>query len=357
MSYTGKLIVRCFREMPENERTYHQVGFRALNETFCINGKPMKWGKYGMALVTFGILCEFVGALCMSTIFIWDNISYLAPNLDLKWIILFSCLALLPTCWMLNVSELAFNAFLGCICKIFTVSVIVITFFLNPSIVETQEYAVLPQNATRFSISVGIFILSYAGHACLPEIYTSMAEPHRFERVLDVCFVIMFFTYSGMALFGYLQYGAATNVIITANLLDNESNEIQIIVAKVIIALVIASCYFQVSPILSVFATIPEYFIKINHPIKKRIFRTFLFVIIMYLSYAVMNQLALLEAATGSLCTTITSVICPSLFYFGLHRKNVSWTETIVLVSYMIGGTLIGCFLLYNDIKALIAGH
>ena len=222
---------------------------------------------------------------------------------------------------------------------------------------ETTEYDYTPISPTHFSVSVGIFILSYAGHACLPEIYTSMEQPEKFEKVLDICFIIMFFTYSGMALFGYLQYGRATAVIITQNLVSNETSTVQIVVAKTLIGLVIASCYFQVSPILSVVAAIPEDFIGIEKPMRKRMFRTALFIVVIVGSWAVMTHLAVLEAVTGSLCTMITSVICPSLFYFGLNRKSVTWKETVLLFTYLIAGVLIGIFLLYNDILAVATGQ
>lgn len=99
MSYTGKLIVRCFHGLPASQQTYHGVGYRALDGTFAIGGKALQWGPLGQGLVTFGILLEFVGGLCMSTIFIWDNISYLLPEVDLFWIAVVATLALLPTCW------------------------------------------------------------------------------------------------------------------------------------------------------------------------------------------------------------------------------------------------------------------
>jgi len=161
-----------------------------------------------------------------------------------------------------------------------------------------------------------------------------------------------------MALFGYLQFGKATAVIITANLVNGESvNEVQLIIAKTLIGLVIASCYFQVSPILSVVANIPEDFMKIESAMKKRVFRTILFGGIVLMSYVVIQHLAVLEAVTGSLCTMITSVICPSLFYFGLNRKTISWTETTVLFAYFICGVILGIFLLYNDIMAVVSGE
>ena len=218
---------------------------------------------------------------------------------------------------------------------------------------QHETYDVVPANIPAFSVSIGIFILSYAGHACLPEIYVSMREPEKFERVLDVCFVIMFVTYSGMALFGYLQYGQATKVLITDNLVEGGPSKT---VAKILICFVIASCYFQVSPILSVVAVIPEDLFGIDSAFKKRLFRTSLFAAITVCSWCIVQHLAVLEAVTGSLCTMITSVICPALFYFGLNTKSISRTETVVLGGCVVSGVLLGAFLVYNDVVAVLSG-
>ena len=129
--------------VPLEERTYPQVGYRALSTLFyrqeaqTLNGDFLKsrWGSFGYGFVTFGILLEFIGAMCMSTIFIWDNVMYLVPDWQSWEIVLICTLMILPTCWMLNFSELSFNSFLGCVCKIFTVIVIVMTFFINMSVV------------------------------------------------------------------------------------------------------------------------------------------------------------------------------------------------------------------------------
>ena len=223
--------------------------------------------------------------------------------------------------------------------------------------VERTEYDVLPQSLPAFSVSIGIFILSYAGHACLPEIYVSMKDPSQFERVMDICFVIMFFTYSGFALFGYLQYGKDTQVIITGNLVADASSKGGLIIGKTLIGFVIASCYFQVSPLLSVVAVIPEDLCGIETPMKKRVFRTFLFGGIAVCAWYIMSHLAVLEAVTGSLCTMITSVICPALFYYGLNMNKVSNGEMVLLFVYLICGILMGCFLLYNDISGLVKGQ
>merc|ERR1712154_749953 len=114
---------------------------------------------------------------------------------------------------------------------------------------------------------------------------------------------------------GYLTFGEETNIIITGNLLHQN-----VYLSKTLIILVVAGCYFQISPLIAVMAEIPEHSVfklhtKTNRKMKTRLFRTILFLFICVISYICMNKLALLEAITGSLCTMIVSVICPALFY------------------------------------------
>ena len=72
-----------------------------------------------------------------------------------------------------------------------------------------------------------------------------MKDPKQFERVLELSFMAMFFIYTGMALFGYLQFGQGTKVLITGNLVHSASSRGELIISKILISFVIASCYFE----------------------------------------------------------------------------------------------------------------
>jgi len=45
---------------------------------------------------------------------------------------------------------------------------------------------------SNVSLSTGIFMVSFAGHAALPQVYREMKKPEEFNRMLDVSFIIMF---------------------------------------------------------------------------------------------------------------------------------------------------------------------
>eukprot|EP00484_Ammonia_sp_Unknown_P029244 CAMPEP_0197028886 /NCGR_PEP_ID=MMETSP1384-20130603/8464_1 /TAXON_ID=29189 /ORGANISM="Ammonia sp." /LENGTH=590 /DNA_ID=CAMNT_0042457955 /DNA_START=50 /DNA_END=1822 /DNA_ORIENTATION=+ len=319
LSYTGKLIVRCFNALADDvEHSYPMVGFYSFQ-------------NLGYYFISFGIIAELFGALCTNTIFLWRNLSFLLLPLGLSLdVIILICIAIsLPTCWMLNFNELSINSFLGCVCKIFTAIVVFVTFFYNLDTVQsnlaTDEVKMYPSSIQQFCISIGIYIMSFSGHPCLPGIYRAMKHPEKFEKLLDICFAIMCVSYVLISVFGYLTFGTQTDIIITGNLLTQ--NEY---LSKTLIILVVAGCFFQVSPLIAVMAEIPENHLlkfshsKANYKLKTRAFRTLLFIAICAASYVCMDKLALLEAITGSLCTMIVSVICPALFYYKLVlNKNV----------------------------------
>merc|ERR1719384_1593014 len=79
-------------------------------------------------------------------------------------------------------------------------------------------------------------------------------------------------------------------------------------------------------------AEIPENnLFGLNSKFKIRIFRTLLFLFICLVSYLCMNQLALLEAITGSICTMVVSVICPALFYYKLFLSDTKNYKQIMM--------------------------
>ena len=118
MSWTGKLLVRCFNRMRPQRRTYPAVGLKSF-------------GNYGLYFVSFGIVPEFFGSIGVNLIFLWQNIEYLFDSTDFGFthteyysisnIAITSCVCVLPLCLILNLSEMSFISFLGCICKILTV--------------------------------------------------------------------------------------------------------------------------------------------------------------------------------------------------------------------------------------------
>jgi len=275
--------VRCFDALsayPSAEHSYPMIGWYSFSH-------------FGYALISVGIVAELFGALCTNTIFLWRNVSFLLPSLSASSLALLCSVVSLPTCWMLNFSQLSVNSLLGCVCKVFTAVVVVLTFALNvdadvASNVKNHQIDVLPRSTSSFCISIGIYIMSFSGHPCLPSIHRAMRKPEEFERMLDVCFVVMACSYTLLSVCGYLTFAGDTNVIITANLLTQNP-----FLSRTLIVLVVLRCYFQVSPLIAVMAEIPEsaLFGKEENATKIRVFRTVLFLFMCAVSFLCMDIL------------------------------------------------------------------
>eukprot|EP01083_Nonionella_stella_P141818 437640_1 len=356
MSWTGKLLVRCFIRMKPSKKTYPDVGYAAFR-------------SYGVWFISVGIICEFFGVICTNCIFMWDNAKYGIESfthfadhengISTSQIALWCSVAVLPTCWMLNLSQMSFVSFLGCTCKILTVLSVVVCFVLNIDSVHdnisNHKLSMYPRNGVQsLSICCGIFILSFAGHPVLPGVYNAMRDPQRFEALLDKCFACLFVIYSVMALFGYLQFAQDTNVIITQNLMSigGENTAVKV-VTQVVVTFIVCGLYFQISPLLSLLAEIPEMIVfKMTNTYVQCVFRTGLFVFCAGLSYLVMDQLAAVEAITGSVFTMITSVIAPAAFYFAIYTNYISSALRFMLILCALLGILFALLLLFNDLTS-----
>jgi vesicular inhibitory amino acid transporter len=50
----------------------------------------------------------------------------------------------------------------------------------------------------------------YSGHAVFPSLYRDMAEPKRYDRMVDTTYLITFVVYLIMAVSGYMMFGLDT---------------------------------------------------------------------------------------------------------------------------------------------------
>merc|ERR1712048_658606 len=94
--------------------------------------------------------------------------------------------------------------------------------------------------------------------------------------------------------------------------------------------------------------------LKIEKKCQQRMFRTILCIACCLFSYLIMDNLAALEAITGSICTMLTPVICPALFYFAIYRNYTSQNLRFLLILSVCVGVSFGLFLLFNDIHSLL---
>eukprot|EP00940_MAST-03C_sp_MAST-3C-sp2_P000525 g525.t1 len=384
-NYSGKIIIQCFKHPKASNADYPSLGKAAF-------------GSKGLWAVRFFIILEFLGS-CVTCLVLLMRNAYLIVR-KIEWFgdmtednrpqyKLFLLLAILccvtPTVWMLNFSDLWFLSLLGLICSCM-VSLTVIACFVKAE-VEEEATAFDDLSITGGSddtmVCLGIYILSMAGHAALPGVYTQMREPEKFNTMLDWSFLAIFVVYAAVALAGYATFGSDAKVVVTDNLHDwpggaafylttcfvclqiwscisgcvqilceipeellfSESNELSdddVDGSKGYAALDDEDDDFRTTTIespptkessrsrgLSLHSALASSSLSIEA--KQRIFRTLvLWIVLGPLSFVCYGnlKLALCEAITGALCTMATSLIFPCAILCALFGIAASSSST-----------------------------
>jgi len=349
MSWSGKLLVRCFNRMRPSKRTYFDLGYKSF-------------GRFGACLVALGVGFGFMASLCVDSILLWRNSQYLVDSLwpgsvSMSWTSFICTVSALPTLWILNLSEMSFVPFLGAICKALTVFVVAVCFVLNMDSVidrvQSGDVRVYPKDAQSLSMSTAIFLFSISGHSALPAVYAAMREPDRFEPLLDRCFVALFVIHSVFALFGSMPFAEGTDIVITHNLSGGKKGA-QIFVVQILLMFLSFGLYFELSPICSLLAELPETIVfGITAPFLQRMVRTMMFLFCVAVSYLLLDHLPIIMAVAGASCTITASILCPAIFYFAVFRNHTTSLCRATLLVAAAAAVLCGCFLLFNFIHSI----
>ncbi|GAB4854977.1 Amino acid transporter avt1c [Ancistrocladus abbreviatus] len=175
--YTGILLRRCLDSEPGLE-TYPDIGQAAFG----------KIGRFAISIILYMELY----ACCVEYIILeGDNLSSLFPNarLNLGWyeldshhlFALITMLAVLPTCWLRDLSVLSYISAGGVIASI----LVVLCLFWEGLVDRVGTYGKgSTLNLTTLPVAVGLYGYCYSGHAVFPNIYTSMEKPNRYPAVL-----------------------------------------------------------------------------------------------------------------------------------------------------------------------------
>jgi amino acid permease len=238
-----------------------------------------------------------------------------------------------------------------------------------------------------FSIGIGIYVLSLAGHACLPSIYKEMRHPEEFDHAVNVSFIIMYIIYASIAIAGYIVYGNNVDVLVSVDISRWPGG----IISTILTSLIVAGVLCTIAPVISVLSSIPEEMLgwydemnaaskqaklptsvastpstssimsktnitKSRIELKIRLFRLFVLFASSILAYLLRNQLNFLEAITGGFSTMMTSLIIPCIFALTIMKNSISICEKVSCILFAILGVVAGCYLTTNDILGLVGG-
>ncbi|KAG9441828.1 hypothetical protein H6P81_017682 [Aristolochia fimbriata] len=209
--YTGILLRHCLDSAPGLE-TYPDIGQAAFGSI----------GRFAISIILYMELY----ACCVDYIILEsDNLSSLFPNAHLSLggvhlnahylFALLTTLAVLPTCWLRDMSVLSYISAGGVIASIL---VVLCLFWIGLVDKVGFENKGTTLNLTSLPVAIGLYGYCYSGHAVFPNIYTSMKKPSAYPFVLLICFGLCTALYAGTAVMGYTMFGESTESQFTLNM-------------------------------------------------------------------------------------------------------------------------------------------
>ncbi|KAH9624859.1 hypothetical protein KSS87_002557 [Heliosperma pusillum] len=230
--YTGLLLRYCLDSAPELE-TYPDIGQAAFGRIGRIAISIILYAELYVSIAFYSRFCVLYlfsrQASCVEYIILEsDNLSSLFPSAHLTvfglelgahhLFALAATIAILPTCWLRDLSILSYISAGGVIA-----SVLVVLCLFWVGLVDKVDFAgngsVL--NVSTLPVSIGLYGFLYSGHAVFPNIYSSMANQNQYPAVLLTSFGITTLLCGGAAVLGYLMFGESTQSQFTLNMPSN----------------------------------------------------------------------------------------------------------------------------------------
>ncbi|KAI9257518.1 transmembrane amino acid transporter protein-domain-containing protein [Helicostylum pulchrum] len=206
-NYTAKLIAKCLDFYP-NSTTYGDMGAAAFGD----RGRTFVSTIFVVELMTIGVAM---------VVLLGDGIESLFPNVEMFTIRVGSFLVLTPMLF-LPIRKLAYTSLIGIISCACLVTIVLYDGFSKKtkpgSLIEPMETEIFPSEIYNIPLSFGLMMAGFAGHAVFPAIYRDMEEPKRYERMVDITYLITVAVYITMAIAGYAMFGLETMQEITQNL-------------------------------------------------------------------------------------------------------------------------------------------
>ena len=364
-------LVAAFEGIPPGiPQTYPELGRAAA-------------GRWGHLLTIAVSLLEFSGAGLAVIIVVWQEMAELLGQIDAaagdahggggggllgprhreSWAKALGFLLMFPTILMDDFRILSYLGWLGLVCCALMSSLIVGCSVLDPARADTcagglgvDDLGQCPAGhhgvKLGVAVSTGIFAMSLSGHAALPAIRQSMAEPKKFNWVVAMAFSAMFVTYAVIGGAGYAYFGDAASPLITHDIslhsvlagrpLLGHSFTLDMLLN----ALVCLNAYTTIAPVVMVssemvleampreaYEQVPERWGGTRRGLN-RAGRVCIYSLLCLVALMFYNRILSLEGLTGGIMSMTSSLLLPFIFYWQLNRQSLprAWTSGIAFV-------------------------
>ncbi|KAI9362429.1 transmembrane amino acid transporter protein-domain-containing protein [Zopfochytrium polystomum] len=213
--YTGLILSKCLDTQPGRLFDFADIGEAAF-------------GPKARGFVSVLFISELYLTCVAFIILITDSLSAIFPEvspLTFRFVAFVVCTL---STWVRQLKYISYASLVGIFASINLVVVVVydgLTKEKTPgSILDPADTYAFPERWISCSLSFGIIMAGFAGHAVLPNIYLDMRDKSQFPRVLNISFGIAVTLYATIAVCGYLMFGELTLEEITMNLSSSGSS-------------------------------------------------------------------------------------------------------------------------------------
>ncbi|XP_068646080.1 amino acid transporter AVT1C [Aristolochia californica] len=334
--YTGILLRDCLDSAPGLE-TYPDIGQAAFGSI----------GRFAISIILYAELY----ACCVDYIILEsDNLSSLFPNAHISFggvqlnshylFALMTTLAVLPTCWLRDMSVLSYISAGGVIASIL---VVLCLFWIGLVDNVGFQNKGTTLNLTNLPVAIGLYGYCYSGHAVFPNIYTSMQKPSAYPSILLVCFGLCTALYAGTAVMGYTMFGESTASQFTLNMPND------LVASKIAVWTTVVNPFTKYALTLSPVAMSLEELIPSNH-MKSHIYailiRTGLVISTLVVALSI-PFFGLVLALIGSLLTMLVTLILPCACFLSILRGKISRLQVsscILIIAIGVVSSAIGTY-------------
>jgi len=195
-------------------------------------------------------------------------------------------------------------------------------------------------------LSLGLFAYCFSGHAIVPSIYTSMARPRDFEKMIDYTFVVVLVGCLAVSASGYLMFGSLVEDQVTLSLarLDGGGTQgggaIDVLTALMVLT-AFSKFTLTMFPLAlgmeEIFA--PYIAAEMRMEVVSACIRLTLIVLALLVAIFV-PSFSFLCSLVGLLCTMVVSVIFPAAAHLVAFKDHIALWEKVVDCIFIIFGLL-----------------
>uniref|UniRef100_A0A7S2EFA4 Amino acid transporter transmembrane domain-containing protein n=1 Tax=Trieres chinensis TaxID=1514140 RepID=A0A7S2EFA4_TRICV len=316
------------------------------------------FGENGCVILSSVLYFELFSCLCIFFVTLGDHLHILFPQMsETKHMIIVAIVLTIPTALLRTPRLLSYLSAVGTFATVSVVLAVVCSALLEGDMTEKlasiSEKAVVMNEQKQYHIlwrtsglpiAFGLIAYTFSGHAIVPSIYSSMARPQDFERMIDTTFLVVLSCCLLVAISGYAMFGSFVEDQITISLMNTAGSSAELAMTM-LTWLMILTAFSKFTLTMFPLAIGMEEIVAPLVPSEK-VMETVssiikLVLIVLSLCVAIfIPSFSFLCSLVGLICTMIVSAIFPAAAHLKLFGPKLPLWEKILDWFFIIAGSV-----------------